>query len=340
MTTPPIKRQRPYLIIDGFNNFIRHFMVNEAVGSHSQMIGGVVGLLKQIYYLSEQFAPSKIFLVWETGGGSPRRKAIYPEYKSNRAKIKKVFGKSSDSGSIKDLLRFDEDAKIAQLTALNKILKLTPVCQVFVSETEADDVIGYLVKEKFANINADKIIVSSDKDFYQLLDDQSVKIYDAVKRELIDHNTIVQKLNIHPRNFALAKSMVGDTSDNINGVDGLGFKTASKRFPQLLSCDKDLQIDDIINECKIQINENKTKAKIYQKIINDEEIIRRNWKLVYLNSSTMSASQIEKINYIVDNHEVKIDKLNLIKFLSANGITISFDLDRFCSLMQQYLIYQ
>lgn len=336
--TKPEKKQRPYLFIDGFNNFIRYFVANESVSAHSQPIGGIVGFIKTIYYLNEQFAPSKIFVAWETGGGSSRRRSLFSEYKSHRAKVKDF--KVRDSGSMRDVLRLDENAKVTQLTVLNRLIKTTPVCQVFVPDVEADDVIAYLVKEKYANVNADKIIVSSDKDYYQLLDKPDVKIYDGLKKILITGNDVREKTGVDPRNFALAKAIVGDPSDNIGGIPGVGLKTAVKRLPALSDKDNDVTISQVIDECKRQINEEKSKVKVYQSIIDGEEILKRNWKLIYLNSSSMSASQIEKINHIVDNHKPIMNKLMMIKLLNANGINFSFDFDRFASSLQQYLIYR
>ena len=333
-----VKNERAYLVIDGFNLFIRHFMVNEAMNSKSQPIGGLVGFLKAIHNLNEQFSPSKIFVIWESGGGCPRRKRLYPEYKANRAKTKDFQKKKAGTGTIKDLLRLDESAKINQLALLNRLLKTTPICQVFIKDTEADDIIGYLVKEKYARTDVDKIIVSSDKDFYQLLDDPKVKIFDPARKVLVTGNDVQEKYNISARNFCLAKALCGDNSDNIEGIPGVGFKTVAKRFSALADESVDITIDDVLVECQNAIA-GKSKIKAYKDIISGESIIRRNWKLMYLNSSTLAGSQIEKVNYTVDEHDPKMDKLSLIKTLYANGINIAFDFDRFSTLMRQHLLY-
>src|SRR5690348_9939591 len=81
-------KNRPYIFVDGLNNFLRHYIVNQTINSRSEPIGGVVGFLRFLNYTINTFAPSKIFVVWETGGGAARRKNIYKGYKANRAKIK------------------------------------------------------------------------------------------------------------------------------------------------------------------------------------------------------------------------------------------------------------
>lgn len=340
-----VKRERPYLFIDGFNNFIRHYVVNEAVSQKSQPVGGVVGFIKTLHYLNEQFAPSKIFVVWESGGGSKRRLRIFPEYKANRrgkskSKNKKNVPWGSGGGSMRDVLLNDESVKAAQLFLLNRFLKTTPVCQIYVQDVEADDIISYLVKEKFANTNVDKIIVSADKDFYQLLDRPDVKVYDPPRRTLVTGADVKKEFGISPRNFALAKAIVGDASDNIDGITGVGMKTAIKRLPILANDDKDVMIGDIVKESRTQINENKSKVKVYKNILDEESKLWRNWKLIYLNSSTMSANQIDKVDAAIENHKPIMDKLAMIKLLNLHGVNFSFDFDRFASSMQQYLIYK
>lgn len=323
------KQERPILIIDAMNNFLRHFLVNGAVNNKSEPVGGVVGFIKFIDYLSSTFVPQKIFVVWETGGGSKRRKSIFKEYKSNRSKIKEYTKEST----IKDQLATDENCKVQQLSTLYKILKKTPICQIFVSGTECDDIIAYLITQQFRMNNSNKIIVSCDKDFYQLLEYNNVSIYDPARRSIITNKDVYEKYNIAPRNFCLARAIVGDISDNIGGVPGVGLKTASKRFSILADQNRDIMISDIIDECKKQIT-NGAKQKVYKDIIENESIVRRNWKLMYLDSSILSATDIAKIQYTIENHDPIMDKLGLIKEILSSGISFQFDFDDFSSRLR------
>ncbi len=339
-TSSQTKTQRPIYVIDGLNIFIRNFMVNETMNSKSEPIGGVVGFIKFLDFINTSYCPGQIFVVWEAGGGSPRRKALYPEYKANRAKIKDFKRLKTGATNIKDLLKLDEGNKVAQLALLYRVLNTTPICQIFVKDTEGDDVVAYLIKDKFSSLYPDteKVIVSSDKDFYQLLDDPTVKIYDPAKKIFLVAKDVAERYEISARNFCLAKAIVGDDSDNIEGIPGVGFKTAAKRFTKFLDASVDLTIDDILVECQQKIT-SKVKQKVYADVLSGESVIRRNWKLMYLNTSTLAASQIEKINYIVDNHEPKMDKLGLVKTFVANGINMVMDFDRFASNLGQNLLY-
>lgn len=338
--SPTTKSKRPIYVVDGMNIFIRSFMVNETMNSKSEPIGGVVGFIKFIDNLNSNYCPGQIIVVWEAGGGSPRRKALYPEYKANRAKIKDFKRLKTGATNIKDLLKLDEGNKVMQLALLYRVLNTTPICQVFIKDTEGDDIVGYLIKEKFASLYPDteKVIVSSDKDFYQLLDDPTVKIYDPAKKIFLAAKDVAERYEISARNFCLAKAIVGDDSDNIEGIPGVGFKTAAKRFSKLLDASTDLTIEDILVECQDKIGA-KAKQKIYADILSGESVIRRNWKLMYLNTSTLAASQIEKVNFIVDNHEPKMDKLALMKTFVANGINMTLDFDRFTTNLGQNLLY-
>lgn len=323
---------RPIIVIDGMNIFLRSFLVNESMSSKSEPIGGVVGFLRYMDMLLNKFAPYKLIVVWENGGGCPRRKSLYSGYKENRAKIFK------SGTSIKDELRQDTDSKIKQLSMLYSILKHTPVCQIFIKDTECDDIIGYLVQGEFKTIDRTKIIVSGDKDFYQLLEDESVKIYDPARKTLLDKKYVEKTFNITPRNFCLAKTFNGDPSDNIEGVPGVGFKTLSKRFPEFQNNQIDLTIDQILESSRNLLKSNK-KLKLLNDIISSEEILKRNWKLMYLNSSNLSASQIQKIKGTLEQHEPKIDQLGLIKEVTKAGINISFDFNRFSLSLKKSLIF-
>ena len=140
------------LLIDAFNLFIRHYMANETINNKSEPIGGVVGFLKSLKYLTDVFKPRKVIVCYEAGGGSPRRKKIYPEYKANRAKMKelhKTMKNNNTVKSIKDTLKYDDDIKLKQLVLLNGLLKTMPVCQVFVKDVEGDDKEALLIAAWF-----------------------------------------------------------------------------------------------------------------------------------------------------------------------------------------------
>ena len=109
---------------------------------------------------------------------------------------------------------------------------------------EADDVIAYVVQHKKYE-EWEKVIVSSDKDFFQLISDDC-KLYRPIQDQLVDYPTLVENFKIHPRNFALARSLVGDKSDNLPGVPRVGLKTVASKFP-FLNESKQYEVEDIMS---------------------------------------------------------------------------------------------
>jgi len=338
--------KRPILVIDGFNLFLRHFMVNETTTTSGELCGGVVGFLKALHGMVNQFSPERVYVVWEQGGGCPRRKKIFPEYKNNRIKTRSDFQSINlplNGVPTKKWIKDDTESKIKQIKLLVDCLKNLPVCQIYVADTECDDVIGYLIRYKLKKLNALKIIVSSDRDFYQLLDEPDVKIFNPADKSFHDGPIVKVKvgkdehLEIPARNYVLVRTMTGDDSDNIPGVPGMGFKTAVKLFPSLSDDSKDTTIQELVEAAKQRLNDKKP-PKAIESLVACEEIVRRNWKLMYLGTGTLAANQISKIEYSVDNFEPKMNKLALIKTLISAGVVSNIDFDSMAYQMQISLV--
>ena len=308
--------EKPEIYIDGLNVFMRHFAANPSKSLNGQLCGGIFGMLKNIQTLSEKFKPSKIVVAWE-GGGSLRRRNIDPNYKMGRRPIK--LNRSEYNQDIPETV----DDRNWQLKTLVNILYKTPVTQVYVDDCEADDVISYLVKTK--KENKQKIIATSDKDYYQLIND-TTKIWSPNKKIVIDEKYVIDTWGISPQNFCTARCFAGDQSDGIKGVKGAGFKTMAKRFPGLSTCN-DISYHDIINMSNKEI-QNGSNLKLYKNIVNEENNIEKNWKLMYLDSAMISADQVKKINYQFDNKEEKINKFDLLRLMNQHGLN-AFDIHTF-----------
>lgn len=303
------------LLVDGLNLFTRHFVAHPATASTGEHVGGIVGFLYAIIEFAERFKPNQIFVVWE-GGGSSRRRSIYSEYKQKRRpeKLNRFY-----DDDIPDTI----ENRNNQISTIVDILKQSPVNQIYVPDCEADDVIGYLCKYRFKDNR--KLIASSDKDFYQLLDSNTI-IYSPTWKKLVTSKDVVEKFGISPENFCLAKSICGDASDNINGVKNVGFKTLSKRFPDF-SKRTPLMIQDIVDLCDDMIKEG-VKLKAITNISESKDLIKRNWKLIYLDTISLSSDQISKINYLIDNLCVSRDKVTMMRIFIREGIQ-TFNVDRF-----------
>jgi len=302
------------LIIDGLNLFTRHFVANPAVSSTGEQVGGVVGFLYSMIGMVEKYNPKKVIVAWESGGSS-RKRSIYSEYKQKRrpAKLNRFYG---------DELPDTVNNRNSQVSLIIELLNNTPVCQIYVPDCEADDVIGYICKYKYADNK--KLIISSDKDFYQLLDKSTI-IFSPTWKKLVTSKEVREKFKISPQNFCLAKSVCGDPADNIDGVQGVGFKTLANRFP-MMSEKSDVLIDDVIRHSRDMV-ESGSKVKAYLNILNLEGVIRRNWKLILLDTNNLSASQIKKINDSIDMFDPTRNKMKMMRIFIREGIQ-TFNVDR------------
>ena len=301
------------LIIDALNLFTRHYVAHPAMNANGDSIGGVVGFLYGVLNLVENYKPKKIIVVWE-GGGSSRRRKIFSEYKSHRRPQKL----NREYEEIPDTL----ENRNKQVSLLVELIKFLPICQIYVPDCEADDVIGYISRYKFKDYR--KLILSSDKDFYQLLDAKTI-IFSPTWKKLVTSKEVSEKFNVTPQNFSLAKSICGDISDNIAGVKGVGFKTLAKRFPKFGEAN-DVSIKDVIEESNDQLAQG-SKLKIFKEISESEDLIRRNWKLIYLDTSNLSEEQIRKIEYTTDTFSPVRNKVGMMRLLIKEGIQ-TFNVDR------------
>lgn len=308
-----IKREKPLLLIDSLNLFTRHFIANPTISINGDHVGGIVGFLKAIQLLSERFNPSSIFVIWE-GGGSPRRRSIESTYKNSRRPQKLNRYYEDDIPSTKENRNW-------QIAKLIKLLNKSGVKQLYIADCEADDVIGYLCSSLLKN--REKIIVSSDKDLYQLIDSKT-KQWSPGQKKIIDSESVKEKFGIYPKNFSLVRSFVGDPSDNIQGIKGAGFKSLIKRFPEIN--ERDFLLDELINLAKQKNKE--SNLKIYQEIVKNPDIPRRNWKLMNLGIRNLSAFQIQKIDSFSSSSCVKRNKLDFIREQSSIGIN-NFDVERY-----------
>jgi 5'-3' exonuclease len=289
---------RPILLIDGKNVFMQMWHAFHSTTTGGKSAGGIVGFLTAISKYSESMQPSQIYVAWENGQ-SEFRKKILPEYKLNR--------KQHPSGVIKD--------RTEQLISLINILKHTPICQVYLSGCEGDDIIAYMCN-KFSHSN--KTIISADRDYYQLLDEKT-KIFAPVRKYYVDENTVKNKYGILPQNFVLFKSLCGDGSDNISGIRGLGEKRLKKLFPEISTTV--MSLEDVYRSCQ----ENLDKNSFYKKILEEFESVEKYWKIIQLKNTILTSEQIQHVDTIIEQHQKKLDHQELIKAMMNEGLSFNHE---------------
>jgi len=245
------------LIIDGLNNFIRTWAASPATNSDGQHIGGIVGFLQTIALAIRTLSPTRTIIVFDGKGGSVRRKKIYPEYKAGRKPLKRP-------NRVEGLTEENEAENMRrQFRRLLEYLNCLPVTFMSIENIEADDAIAYIGKQILRDSQI--TIMSTDKDFYQLVNDR-ISIWSPTKKILYDRKRIEEEFEIKSENFIFYRVIDGDKSDNINGVKGMALKTIRKKFPFLK--------DQIIYSFEEFLN--------VSKFTEYKELLERNYKLMQL----------------------------------------------------------
>ena len=226
------------LIIDALNMYFRAYIVDPSLSTNGQPIGGIKGFTKILQKQIRESKPDEVIICWDGQGGSQRRKAQNKGYKEGRKPIRL-------NREIRNLSENEEVAnKVWQQTRLIEYLNNLSIIQLMLPGVEADDIISYVCQmPHYADWQ--KVIVSSDKDFIQLCDDTTV-LYRPIQKQVLNSTRIVEDYGIHPVNFAMARAIAGDKSDNLPGVGGVGLPTIAKRLPFLKENKTDIDILDEI----------------------------------------------------------------------------------------------
>ena len=202
-------------LIDGHNVLYRTFFgvprLTAPDGTPTNVVLGVARILLKI--LREE-RPDAVVAVFDSREPTPRH-AIYPEYKANR-------------------LKTPEDLA-AQIPVVDEMIDALGVRRIEVAGAEADDIIGTLSR-RAEERGMDVVIVSSDKDMYQLVSPR-VKVRDGLKEHTVGEAQVEEVFGVPPGKVADLLALAGDPSDNVPGVPGIGEKTASELIREFGSLD-------------------------------------------------------------------------------------------------------
>lgn len=284
--TPPRELNDHILVIDAMNMLIRSFSLLKAMNPSGHHIGGLVGFLRSLGYVTRIFDPTRVIIVWDGKGGSANRKNIDPNYKAQRATSRITHWGLYDSKAE------EMEALIGQLFRTQDYLECLPLQQIVMDKLEADDIIAYIAK-RASDTNVKKCtIVSSDKDFLQLVDD-TIEVYAPIKKKTFTEDNIFEELKVLPENYNVVKALLGDNSDNLAGVKGLGIKTILSEFPKLAKV-TNTTLQYVYDTCAAKLEEKKCK-KIFPKIITEWDRVETNFKLMDLNVSDLDDKEKEYV---------------------------------------------
>jgi DNA polymerase-1 len=282
ITNEPETENSSVLIIDGLNTFLRSFAIINAIHpSSGQHVGGMIGFLKSVGYAIKLNSPTKVIIIFDGVGGSNAKRNLYPAYKANRNADRitnyKVFNnKEEESESISD-----------QMERLIQYLQSLPVSLIAIDGIEADDVMGYLA-QKYESVEDCKrvTIMSADQDFLQLVSNK-VNIYSPTKKKIYDIDSFTEEYGIHPRNYLLYKTFMGDKGDNVPKVKGLGEDKLLKILPQLKGA-APLQLEPLLESLDPY-------DKWGSQLLNFSHQLRINYRLMNLRDVPLSNENIEII---------------------------------------------
>ena len=294
------------LIIDALNAYLRAYIVDPSLSTNGQPIGGIKGFIKILQKLVRETKPDQIAIIWDGPNGSAKRKKMDKNYKDGRKplKLNRAFHNLTDQEV--------GENKMWQQARIMEYLNQMPIIQTIIPEIEADDVISYLTTMPYYK-GWNKIIVSNDKDFMQLCDEETVLLR-PVKNEILNKQRIVEQTGIHPTNMALARAIIGDSSDNLPGIRGAGFATVAKRL-NFLSTDKSYSIDEVINFCE-NVGD---KVKFYNNVADNKHIVEHNYKMMQLYAPQMSVQSKIFVQDAVENFDFSYNKTEIIRLMREDG---------------------
>ena len=288
---PDIRKElSSILIIDGLNTFLRSFTMINHMNPDGHHIGGLTGFLKSVGYAIRMADPTKVVIVFDGVGGSSARRNLFPAYKANRNTSRmtnySIFSSKDE----------EQESINNQISRLIQYLQCLPVTVISIDGLEADDIIGYLANKFQKHEETARVtIMSADKDFLQLVSDK-VHCYSPTKKKIYTPKDVLEEFGVSSNNFLNYKILMGDQSDNIPGITGLGPKKLIKLFPELVNNTK-IELDEIISSSADKVDEN----KLYLAVVERRHQLLINNQLMSLDGSFLSQENKQLVKDAFNN---------------------------------------
>ena len=286
--------KKTFLIIDAFGILYRYhfiFLKRPLLNSKGQNVSSINGFMRTYFSLINTY-PAEYVAIALDSSRKTFRNEIYKEYKENRE-------------SMPDDLR-------SQIPMLYELIDALGISRIVLDNYEADDIVG-TIAERNKKENIKTIIYSPDKDILQLVDDDVRVVASNKDNELMeyDRETVKEKRGVYPNQIIDLLALMGDASDNIPGVKGVGEKTALKLLEEYESLDGIYKnIDSIKGKVQEKLLESKDTAYMSYKLATIERDIK-DFNLDY-NEIASNKINIDEVNRILDELELKQirDKIN------------------------------
>ena len=304
---PTFKKHDRVLLVDGLNLFLRNFAMINFINESGTHTGGLGGFLRSLGSLIELIKPTEVYIMFDGIGSSVNRKNLIPEYKSGR-NVTRIT-----NFDVYKNLEEENQSKVDQIVRLIHYLKCLPVKVISLDRVEADDVIAFLSKKLAAEQNSKVFIVSADHDFTQLVTER-ITHYRPVKKEFYTPTKVFNEYGIQPENFILYKTLMGDKSDKITGIKGLGKKGLLKKFPELAKTKLDLQ--DIID-----ISAEKYKEHIiYSRVVFEKDNLAKNYKVMDLHNPLLGEDEKLILEAFIEGTVGELNIPAFIRMYNEDGL--------------------
>ncbi len=241
------------LLIDGSSYIYRSFYaLKELSTSGGFSTNAIYGFIRILLKVLKDYQPEYLAIVFDSPKPTFREK-IYPAYKAQRAKM--------------------PDTLVPQIPYIKKVVQAFRIPSFEKAGYEADDIIGTLVKQ-LKSPDRDIVIITGDKDLMQLVAGR-VTIFDTMKNITVGIKEVKERFGVEPEGIPEVFGLMGDTSDNIPGVPGIGEKTAVKLIKdfgtikelfQHLDRVKNDKLRDTLSKFKDQAEQSKSLTTIDQKV--------------------------------------------------------------------------
>ncbi|HXH73790.1 MAG TPA: DNA polymerase I [Bacteriovoracaceae bacterium] len=208
------------LIIIDLSNFIfrAFFAIRPLHAPDGTPVNAVYGVLSMIHNMIVKYEPTHMLIARDTKEGS-FRKEIYPEYKAHRTEP-------------------PDDLK-PQFDLVDELVKVLGLPEIQVVNYEADDIIGSVALQ-WKNDFDEILIASGDKDLMQFVDGP-IRMLDTMKEKIYSREDVKDKMGVYPEQIVDYLSLIGDSSDNIPGVAGIGPKGAQGLIEEFGTLEKILE---------------------------------------------------------------------------------------------------